>query len=462
MRAVAHKEWGTRKEDIRALFIGYVRSIIDYAGGAWHTVVSETNAKKIEVEEHRGARAITGCYNSTPSHILMQEADTIPFGFRKKHLAHKLMEKCLRDDSNPNSELVNTNTTIRKRKDLQGRQWRSTASKARSDSNLDLYPMDKILKIQTTPPWVETKNINIYTDLIVECKKSEEVNILKEKVEKTAVERKLKDGDLEVWTDGSVSGKQTDGGAGAIIIHRNGNREEVAIPAGKHASSYHTEMVAINEALSLIKPKVRDKFTINVMTDNRGTLTTLKKGHIEQRSRLGNEIWTAMHFITSEHQEVAINLQWVPSHIGIPGNERADDLAKEGSRKDQADVCIPFSAAVKAVKRKCRDEWRADFQRKGGFRVNVVNDIELKRKEATKLAQVKSGHSKIAKAYQHRIGIADNPDCELCLIPETVEHIIFACPQWNPARLKVFGGMPSPPDAIEGKKLIAFLSEIGR
>ena len=31
-------------------------------------------------------------------------------------------------------------------------------------------------------------------------------------------------------------------------------------------------------------------------------------------------------------------MQWIPSHCGIPGNEKADQLAKEGAAEDQPDV----------------------------------------------------------------------------------------------------------------------------
>ena len=36
-------------------------------------------------------------------------------------------------------------------------------------------------------------------------------------------------------------------------------------------------------------------------------------------------------------------LQWIPAHCGIPGNERADELAKEGAQEDQPDNSVSFS-----------------------------------------------------------------------------------------------------------------------
>ena len=41
LRAVSHKRWGSRTEDLRTLFIGFVRSVAEYAG-AWMTAASDT------------------------------------------------------------------------------------------------------------------------------------------------------------------------------------------------------------------------------------------------------------------------------------------------------------------------------------------------------------------------------------------------------------------------------------
>ena len=59
---------------------------------------------------------------------------------------------------------------------------------------------------------------------------------------------------------------------------------------------------------------------------------------------------------------VRAHLQWVPAHCDLPGNERADALAKEASELPQQDVPPDAAAVVKAVARDARKAWAASWR----------------------------------------------------------------------------------------------------
>ena len=50
-------------------------------------------------------------------------------------------------------------------------------------------------------------------------------------------------------------------------------------------------------------------------------------------------------------------VQWIPAHCNINGNERADKLAKEGSKKMQKEKSTSLSEEKNKIKTAYRKEW---------------------------------------------------------------------------------------------------------
>ena len=48
--------------------------------------------------------------------------------------------------------------------------------------------------------------------------------------------------------------------------------------------------------------------------------------------------------------EIELTLQWIPSHCEIPGNERADTLAKKGAESEQTNTPVSLNTAKQIIK----------------------------------------------------------------------------------------------------------------
>ena len=58
----------------------------------------------------------------------------------------------------------------------------------------------------------------------------------------------------------------------------------------------------------------------------------------------------------NRHQ-IEVYLQWIPSHIGIKGNETADQLAKQGASLPQPQNPVPYETACRMIKGNLHEEW---------------------------------------------------------------------------------------------------------
>ncbi|GFU47940.1 RNase H domain-containing protein [Trichonephila clavipes] len=91
-----------------------------------------------------------------------------------------------------------------------------------------------------------------------------------------------------------------------------------------------SELIAIRRGLQCAA-QLEDRFQeIWVLTDSRASMQHLANwGDIGDQTSL--DILSLLHDLSSGH---SIHFQWIPSHVGIEGNERADFLARTAAVED--------------------------------------------------------------------------------------------------------------------------------
>ena len=72
---------------------------------------------------------------------------------------------------------------------------------------------------------------------------------------------------------------------------------------------------------------------------------------------------TVMRFL-NENQRANIEILWVPGHMGIEGNNRADELAKEATELKPATETTTIAKLHWQLCTKLKSEWTIDWVRK--------------------------------------------------------------------------------------------------
>jgi len=136
---------------------------------------------------------------------------------------------------------------------------------------------------------------------------------------------------IKIYTDGACRGNPGIGGWGAIIQFQNNSKELFGGRA--ETTNNQMEMQAVIEGLKALKEPCR----IILYTDSKyvmdGITTWIhgwKKNNWKTASKKpvkNMELWQELDQLVNQHE---ITWKWVKGHAGIPGNERADELANKG------------------------------------------------------------------------------------------------------------------------------------
>ena len=128
----------------------------------------------------------------------------------------------------------------------------------------------------------------------------------------------------------------TEGVGAAFVVPQLSNlTRKYQLP---HVSIFTAELVAILMALNffndLCQPPMAvffsSSFFLFLFSDSLSALQAIKHNSQSSREDAVKEIVVVCHRLITRGTDIV--LQWVPSHVGVPGNESADRAAKQAAR----------------------------------------------------------------------------------------------------------------------------------
>lgn len=237
----------------------------------------------------------------------------------------------------------------------------------------------------------------------------------------------------QVYTDGSISRD----GIGAAYFDPRSNKKEGYKIVSKCNSIMSVELLAISEALSYILTLDHKKFVI--FSDSRSALQHIARCVSGIRgASVAYAILKKIQFL--REKGVDLRLQWVPSHIGLKGNDEADILAKDAIENGSEVYMIPEEIEIlNKYRYKIFEKWKLHFDvisyekgiwykilQKEPLKIPWFGNSKLRRTSIVVAHRLRSGHMPLNK-FKNLMKISDSPNCTSCGVPEDVHHVLVEC-----------------------------------
>ena len=325
-----------------------VRSKLDYACFVYDCA-SESAKRQLDPVHHASLRVVTGAFRTSPSSSLLVDSHELPLACRREMLGMRYAIKLRQFPAHPTYPYIFSRPLLA--------QFEITPLKCSPFCMRmqDLFarsgiPLRRVMRVDapTSPPW---QYVRPRVDLsLTDARKADVLPI--EARSRTAELLHSYAGYRLIYTDGS---KTTEGVGCAFVTERD--TRTFSLPV--YTSVYTSELVAISKALSFIE--VSEEVLHLILTDSLSSLLALRSSFSTHPL-----IQDILSRITSIHRAgKSVQLCWVPSHVGIAGNELADAAARRAaSAPCTRRVVLPardFYPAVRAfVQRQWQEAWDAE------------------------------------------------------------------------------------------------------
>jgi len=162
-----------------------------------------------------------------------------------------------------------------------------------------------------------------------------------------------------------------------------------------------------------------------------------------------------------------ILLCWLPSHMGIQGNEKADIAAKAALSLSPSDFKIPYSDLRPLINSFILNKWQESWDNEINNKLHSVKPVigewypayQPIRKDEVILSRLRIGHARNTHSYL--LKREPKPECIPCQEPFTVKHFLLDCIDLQLSRENYFRvtSMKDLFETVEVPKILEFLKE---
>ncbi len=344
MRAMTRPTAGATFSVLRLYYVQAVRSLVDYSAPVL-IALSPIQQKRFEVLQNTAMRTMLGAPRWSNVCAMQSKTSLVPLTTRVQHITACRVARVLQRDAEGASQRRLRLAATQGVDTLRRNPWLlQTTLATHSLAHTEDWPQaDLPAPTYCSPPPWEPPAADFSATQLPASKSLCGAEEMRQHA-LMAMAGVTEPDSAVYYTDGSVD--PDSGRTGAAAITRG---TEVCGRTPDHCSTLQTELVAIQMALE--HAHHQQEPTVVLHTDSRAGLQVLQQPHPKDNVGLVTAILGSLQSITAQGRRVKLN--WIPSHVGVLGNEAADAAAKRAAGGPQVTRHVtPSLSQVKARARR--------------------------------------------------------------------------------------------------------------
>jgi len=454
LKVVAHTEWGADRDTLLHLYRALIRSKLDY-GCTVYGSARPSYLKKLDPVANKALRLCLGAFRTSPVESLQVEANEPPLALRREQLA---LQYTIKLKACPEHPTYNTVFSPNYEAIFNAKPNVIPTFGLRMNPLLhDINPANTAvarLSTPSKPPWLTSRPSVVWSLKQDTTKVNTNPRFYYTKFQELLHSCFINY--VVIFTDGSKA--NTAVAAAAVAPDKTlKNRLPDA------ASIYSAEAVAILLALKYVHRSRAGSFLI--CSDSQSVLQALEGGGAQ--NPLISKVRIRLEQACSRNKTV--EFCWVPSHVGINGNERADKAAREALQLEPLPIELPHTDFKQHIREYIRNKWQRQWNLQTNNKLHQIKPTlaqptkmgTMTRHDEVVLCRVRIGHTHLTHSF-HLRGEA-KPQCQECNCPLTVEHILLTCQKLATVRQRFYTAatMQEVFKPVNYKNIICFLKSTG-
>lgn len=430
LRCLSGVWWGAHPFSLKLVYNALIRSVLDY-GTFLLEPCSTAGMNRLDVVQAKALRIITGAMKSSPINALQVECADPPLKLRRQFLADRFFYRIFQFSKHP---LV-----------IKTHQLSDCINSSPYWTHKPLPHLVISFRTHTiiTTPTLHSSIFPIFESdfkaLIISPEIHLNSGIIKGDPNSNFSFKAVVD---ELWPDWhhvySDASKHTGYQNVGVGIFHSQYKIVQKIKLPPETSVFTAECFGIFKALEYVLLMKLPKTVIFV--DSMSALKALAKFPFKSNNLSPVTLMSRDLLLKCESREYSVSFAWIPSHSGIIGNEKADQLANEAIACGDTFYFKIYPQDLTALprvrlKESWGEAWKSSSQVKGKYHFSIQPEVPIKpwffktkfgKRATSVLIRMRLGHV-CSPAHLARFRIIDNDSCECGEEDADTNHIILSC-----------------------------------